>query len=299
MLDFADLADLLAASEEDYRAQPQPFELRGVRFDHHPEPALMGVVNLSADSWYRESVCLSVEAAIRRGKRLLEEGAAIIDVGAESTLLAAERVPGATQRDGVTPVIRALAGEGALVSLETYLPEVARAGLEAGAAVLNLTAGAGTGEFYELAAAFDAGVVICHVQGETVRDVTEFSLARDHTAVLETYFAREIAAARSAGVKRIWIDPGLGFYYENLQDSAERVRYQMKTFLEGFRLRKLGWPVCQALPHAFEYFEDEVRCAEPFFAVLAALGKTDLLRTHEVSRVRGVLRTLGAWMDPT
>ena len=69
----------------------------------------------------------------------------------------------------------------------------------------------------------------------------------------------------------------------------------MTTFLNTFRLRALGFPVCHALPHAFEYFGDEVRCAEPFFAVLAALGKTDLFRTHEVPRVRAVLDTLKSW----
>ena len=74
-----------------------------------------------------------------------------------------------------------------------------------------------------------------------------------------------------------------------------RIRYQMKTFLNAFRLRKLGWPVCNALPHAVECFGDEVRSAEPFFSVLAALGRTDLFRTHEVPRVRAVLQTLGLY----
>jgi hypothetical protein len=60
-------------------------------------------------------------------------------------------------------------------------------------------------------------------------------------------------------------------------------------------LRTLGFPVCHALPHAFEYFRDEVRSAEAFFAVLAMLGKTDLFRTHEVSRIRAVLETLRAF----
>jgi hypothetical protein len=66
----------------------------------------------------------------------------------------------------------------------------------------------------------------------------------------------------------------------------------MSVFLNTFRLRKLGWPICHALPHAFEYFGEEVRCAEPFFCVLAALGKTDLFRTHEVPRIRAVLETM-------
>jgi hypothetical protein len=57
-------------------------------------------------------------------------------------------------------------------------------------------------------------------------------------------------------------------------------------------LRSLGFPICHALPHAFEYFREEVRSAEPFFAVLAALGKTDLFRTHEVQKTKAVLDTL-------
>ena len=109
---------------------------------------------------------------------------------------------------------------------------------------------------------------------------------------LYKFFARQIEAATKAGVSRIWIDPGLGFYYRNLQDSGARIRHQMEVFLNSFRLRQLGWPVCQALPHAFECFEEEVRVAEPFFAVLALLGQASLLRTHEVAKVRGVLRTM-------
>src|SRR5205085_10597020 len=106
------------------------------------------------------------------------------------------------------------------------------------------------------------------------------------------YFARQIESAGKNGLERILIDPGLGFYYRNLQDSAVRVRHQMTVFLNTFRLRALGFPVCHALPHAFEYFAEEVRSAEPFFAVLAALGKTDLFRTHEVPKTKAVLDVL-------
>jgi dihydropteroate synthase len=109
---------------------------------------------------------------------------------------------------------------------------------------------------------------------------------------MREYFAGQIELASRNGVKKICLDPGLGFYYRNMQDSSLRVRHQMTVFLSSFRLRTLGYPICHALPHAFEFFRDEVRCAEPFFAVLAALGKTDLFRTHEVPRTRAVLETL-------
>jgi dihydropteroate synthase len=110
--------------------------------------------------------------------------------------------------------------------------------------------------------------------------------------MMRDYFARQIEIAQRNGVEKIFMDPGLGFYYRNLQDSAVRVRHQMNVFLNTFRLRALGFPICHALPHAFEYFSEEVRCAEPFFAVLAALGKTDLFRTHEVPRIKAVLDTM-------
>ena len=181
------------------------------------------------------------------------------------------------------------------MSVETYDLAVTRACLEAGANVLNLTGNNASEEMFRLCAAHGAAVIICYVQGENVRAVSDFDFSADTTALMREYFARQIDLATKAGVTRIFIDPGLGFYYRNLQDSAVRVRHQMSVFLNTFRLRALGFPVCHALPHAFEFFREEVRSAEPFFAVLAALGKTDLFRTHEVPRTRAVLETMGVF----
>jgi dihydropteroate synthase len=292
MLRLEDLAELAHTHADALKAEVASFTLRGRRFGGSPRPHLMGVVNLSADSWYRESVVLNAEAAVRRGRRLALEGADLVDLGAESTLLHAARVGADAQKSALLPVVRELAQEGVLVSVETYQPEVTRAALEAGAAVINLTGVRGSAEHYRMVADHDAGVIICYVAGDHVRAVGDLDLTADHTEVLREHFAREIDLAVSCGVERIWIDPGMGFYYKNLGDSAARVRYQMRTFLQTFRLRTLGWPTCHALPHAFEYFEEEVRVAEGFFAVLAVLGRTDLLRTHEVAKVRGVVRTM-------
>jgi len=287
---------MLAALHETYRdlaALPvSDFALGAHRFDFAKGPYLMGVVNMSADSWYRESVVLNAEAAVRRGRVLHEQGAAIIDVGAESTLAHAAQVDGAAQAGALIPVVRELASAGICVSVETYHPSVTTACLKAGAKILNLTGTANCEEIFREVADFDAGVIICFVQGDNVREVGDLDLGRDPIATLHDFFARQIEAATNAGVSRIWIDPGLGFYYRNLQDSGARIRHQMHIFLNSFRLRSLGWPVCHALPHAFECFEEEVRVAEPFFAVLALLGQASLLRTHEIAKVRGVLRAM-------
>ncbi len=292
MLNLEALSQLLENNRTAAQTRVKEFAIGEHPFPFNSHPAIMGVINLSPDSWYRESVCLTPDAAVRRGNVLRAQGAAIIDLGAESTLTHASRAGDVNQITKFVPVIRALRAADVLVSVETYLPEVARAALEAGANVLNLTGTDQAEEMFRMAAAHDAGVILCYVQGANVREVGDFEFGADPIAAMREHFERRIDLALKNGVEKILIDPGLGFYYRNLQDSALRVRHQMTVFLNTFRLRTLGFPVCHALPHAFEYFGEEVRSAEPFFAVLAALGKTDLFRTHEVPRIKAVLDTL-------
>jgi len=295
VLKLEQLAGLLEQNRAAASARMREFSIGGKRFNFNSQPAVMGVVNLSPDSWYRESVCLTAAAAVRRGKVLAAQGADIVDIGAESTLAHAARVGDPAQTGKLLPVIKELRAARIPVSVETYSPKVTRAALEADANVLNLTGTAGSREMFKMVAAHDAAVIVCFVQGKNVREVGDFDLSADPIPMMRDYFSRQIEIARRAGVEKIILDPGLGFYYRNLQDSAVRVRHQMNIFLNTFRLRELGFPICHALPHAFEYFHEEVRCAEPFFAVLAALGKTDLFRTHEVPRIRAVLETMKAW----
>lgn len=264
-------------------------------FHFNTQPVIMGVVNLSSESWYRESVCLNAEMAIQRSRVLRAQGADIIDIGAESTLAYAQRIESSNQNSQLLPVLAALKNEGILTSVETYYPTVVDACLKAGANLINLTGTDHHSEIYRQIAEYDAGVIICYVQGKNVREVENFDWGLDPIDLMYDYFAREIELATQLGVQKIFIDAGLGFYYKNLQDSAVRIRFQMQSFLNSFRLRRLGFPVCNALPHAFEYFGEEVRSAEAFFAILAALGKTDLFRTHEVPKIKAVLNTMAVF----
>ena len=295
MLNLETLAEIANQNQEDLQLQVAEFVVGPGEVDVGIAPQLMGVINMSDDSWYRESICLNTESAIERGKALSTQGASIIDVGAESTLPEAQVLDAHSQLDKVLPVVEALAHSAIAVSVETYDLEVVRQSLKAGAAVINLTGKRGSSAIYSEVASANAAVIICFVQGENVREVEQLKLDEDPVPLLEDYFAREIKKAQAEGVDKIFIDPGLGFYYSNLNDGEQRVRRQMSVFLNTFRLRKLGWPVCHALPHAFDYFGEEVRSAEAFFAVLASLGKTSLFRTHEIPRVKAVLDTLQAY----
>ena len=256
--------------------------------------ALMATVNLSQDSTYRESIAVSTEAAIRKSRVYFAQGADLIDIGAESSTAKASRVIAQDQITQLVPVIEQLTADSIPVSAETYEPEVVKACLSAGAKVLNFTGAANEEEILDLASEFDATVILCYVGGANVREITNLELDQDPIPGLQDYFAKRIDTALKHGVKNIVIDPGMGFYYGNLVDPVTRVRHQTSVILNSFRLRELGYPICQALPHAFNLFEDEFRTAESFFAVVAALGGVNLLRTHEIARVNAVLRAIGS-----
>lgn len=293
MLSLSSLA-ALAADHADELDQPvAPLRIGEKAYDTDTTPVIMGTVNLSRDSTYRESVAINGESAIRKARVMAAQGAHFIDIGAESSTAKAVRVTADDQIAALVPVIEQLTADGIDVSAETYEPKVVRACLAAGAKVLNLTGSANQAEMFELAAEFDATVILCHVRGDNVRDITDVTLDADPFPGIREHFAARIALAYSAGVDRIAIDPGMGFYYGNLVTPTVRVQHQTHVLLNGFRLRALGLPICNALPHAFDLFEDEFRTAEGFFAVLASLGGTGIYRTHEVARVAAVLSAMG------
>jgi dihydropteroate synthase len=293
VLDISAISEILRRYGDDVGAPVRGFEIGGRAFDFTRERALMGVINLSPDSWYSESICTSEPEAVARGIALAEGGADFVDVGAESTLPHAARVAPAEQIARMTPVVEALAARGILVSVESYHPEVLEACARAGAKVFNLTGMREEREVLKLARRFEAAVVFCYVQGESPRQVGDFTFAENMIGELEDYFRERTSHAAARGVHRCIIDPGLGFYYENLQDGRLRVNHQINTFLHTFRLHRLGFPTMNILPHAPEVFgADHRRAAEPFFAVLALLAGTHLIRTHEldvVARVRAVM----------
>jgi len=293
VLDYQVLSALLATYRDALGKPVRTFSLGGRRFDFNRYRYLVGVINLSTDSWYRDSVCATTEAAIARAEMLHTDGADIIDIGAESTLPHARQADIQQQLDRLLPVVEALKARRFLVSVESYYPEVLEACANLGADIFNLTGTLYGEDIFKLAAAYSTAVILCYVQGPTVRQVGEFRLHDDMMAEIGRYFRDLTAQAERWGVTKCFLDPGLGFYYRNLQDSRVRVNYQLNTFLHCFRLHALGYPTFNILPHAPDIFlEDERRAAEPFFSVLALLGGTHVIRSHEVRTVHRIRQVM-------
>jgi len=258
----------------------------------------MGVINLSRDSSYRESIALSLEQAVRRAKKMVLDGARVIDIGAESTGVGTERVDAGGQTSLLLPLVRALSAEGILCSVDTYLPEVAEAGLIAGAGIVNLTGRITDRAFYRMVARHEAGVILCYTPGPHGRSETDPPSREELVGEQLAYLGEMAALAASEGVERIWVDPGMGVgYYHALPDGPRRIRHQVEATLTAFRFRELGWPVCVTLASPVAMFGEEVRSAETLFATLAMLSKVNLIRSHEAGRVQPVIDTQDIRLD--
>jgi dihydropteroate synthase len=299
VLDYHTLSEVFATYRQALDIPVRTFSIGGRFFDFNRYRALVGVINLSTDSWYRESVCATTEEAIRRAEMLARDGADLIDIGAESTLPQARRADVKQQLDRLLPVVEALKARNLLVSVESYYPEVFEICAKAGADVFNLTGMREAADVFKLAVQYDVAVILCYVQGDTVREVSDLRLYPDMIARIRDAFRAVLARAEQVGLTKCFIDPGLGFYYNNLQDSRRRIQYQLNTFMQSFRLHELGYPTFNILPHAPEIFlDDERRAAEPFFSVLAMLGGTHVIRSHEVRtvhRIRQVMDLYQPW----
>ena len=294
MITLADLAALSEQYGDAWSAPVEPVVLdspAGEVVIGDGPVTLMGCVNLSRDSTYRESVATGPDDAVRKGRIQAAQGAAIIDLGAESSNAQAARVSPEDQVKALVPVVEQLATE-AVVSVETYEPTVVAACLDAGARILNMTGREHEDAMLTLAAEYHAAVVMCFGETANVREASDVPPDADPMPVLLDHFGPRIDRARALGADKVVVDPGMGFHYGNLVEPMTRSRHQARVLTQTFRLRPLGAPVCNVVPHTYDIFGDEFRKAEGFYGVLAALGGTHLLRIHEVAHLRVVLRAL-------
>jgi dihydropteroate synthase len=179
-----------------------------------PDKSVMGVVNVTPDSFSDGGDFLAHDRAIEHGRALIAAGAAIVDIGGESTRPGAEPVALDEELRRVLPVVEALAGDGAVpVSIDTSKAAVAAAALLAGATIVNdVTAGLGDPDLFGIVADADAALVVMHMQGDprTMQVAPHYD---DVTREVVDQLIGRLDAARSAGVRAdaLIVDPGIGF----------------------------------------------------------------------------------------
>lgn len=198
----------------------------------------MGVLNVTPDSFSDPGRYLDTEAAVARALEMQREGAAIIDIGGESTRPGAALVPVEIECERILPVIRKLKGRlQCPISVDTRKAAVAQRALEAGAAIVNdVSAMTFDPEMAALVTRYRAAVVLMHMRGEpaTMQTLAEYD---DVVGEVCGYLAQRVAAARAAGIakSRIIVDPGIGF--------AKKTSHNLRLLACMSRFCQLGYPV--------------------------------------------------------
>jgi dihydropteroate synthase len=253
-------------------------------------PCVMGIVNVTSDSFSGDGR-LNRDAAISRARRMLADGAAVVDIGGESTRPRAEPVDEAEELRRVVPIVETLAAEGACVSIDTMKPAVMRAALAAGASMVNDVRALQEEGALDAVAQTRAAVCLMHMQGAP-RTMQAAPAYGDVVSEIRAFLRRRASACMDAGIAsdRIVVDPGFGF--------GKTVAHNLALLRDLPAIAALGFPVLAGLSRkstlgAITGRDVGERLAASVASALAAAARgARILRVHDV---RETVDALAVW----
>ncbi len=260
-------------------------------------PVIMGILNVTPDSFSDGGACASTELAVAQAEAMAQAGASIIDVGGESTRPGATPISADAELSRVLPVIAALQRRGlpAAISIDTHKAAVAQAALDAGAHIVNDVSALGDPNMGAVVAQADAFVVLMHRQGnpQTMQLNPTYSDVKTNVRqALEMAIDRACLCGISAA--RIWLDPGLGFgktFEHNitlLKNLGHLAALGHPIVLGASRKRFLGSITGQSVPHRRD-LATAVTCA-----LMTQKAAAQIFRVHNVPATREALAVVGA-----
>lgn len=256
------------------------------RFIDLSAPKVMGILNVTSDSFYEGSRLPTVADVLQRAETMVLEGADFLDVGGYSSRPGATDISESEELKRVIPVIEALRKKlpDVMISIDTFRSEVAQAALYAGADMINdITGGNGDSNMYSVAAHAKAPYVLMHMRGtpQTMKHETEYD---DLVGEMINYFHARLDRLKQAGVKDVIIDPGFGFAktikqsFELLQN-LQRFRILEKPLLVGLSRKSMIWRTLETTPeHALN--------GTSVVNTIALLKGASILRVHDVRAAR-------------
>ncbi|MXS21839.1 dihydropteroate synthase [Pseudomonas oryzihabitans] len=257
-------------------------------------PKVMGILNVTPDSFSDGGRYTAVENALRHAERMVNAGAAIIDVGGESTRPGAPVVSEAEELDRVIPVVEAIARElDVVISLDTSTPAVMREGARAGAGLINDVRSLRRSGALEAAAASDLAICLMHMQGEP-STMQQAPVYTDVAGEVGAFLAEQVRRCEAAGIarERLVLDPGYGF--------AKTLEHNLELFKRQAELLAFGLPLLvgvsrKSMIGAVTGQPVEGRLAGGLaLAALALVKGAQILRVHDVAETVDVVKMITA-----
>ena len=257
------------------------------------KPLVMGILNVTPDSFSDGGDFLEVSEAVKQAKAMTSDGAAIIDIGAESSRPGSEKITAEEEIKRIIPVVDALNKELNIhLSVDTYKPEVAKACLESGAKIINDITGLQNQEMRKVVSEYDATCVIMHMQGEpkTMQEDPNYKNVIDEIML---FFEKQIELAKKDGITKIILDPGIGF--------GKTLEHNLLILRELAAFKKFGYPLLigtsrksfiQAIIGATEPKERKV--GNIVSNTLALMNGADILRVHDVQDTKETIEMVKA-----
>ncbi len=294
---------VLAAVRAFEAEELEPLDCAGTRLALRERTLVMGVLNLTPDSFSGDGLGGDLEAAAEQAAGFVAAGADILDVGGESTRPGSEGVSVDDELERVLPVVEALAGEfDCVVSIDTSKPEVARLAVAAGAGMINDVYGLRADGMIEAVADTGAAACIMHMQG-TPRDMQQSPYYDDLMTELHGFLGERVDAAVAGGVRRsqLVVDPGFGF--------GKTVAHNLEMLRRLRELRSLGLGILigtsrkSTIGKVLELPVEERLMGTAATCAVAIANGADIIRVHDVSEMTQVARMTDAimrgWRDET
>lgn len=261
-------------------------------------PVVMGIINTTPDSFYKGSLANAEHEILSMAKKMVDEGAAILDIGGQSTRPGSKRVDINEEMKRVIPAIKMIRSSlpGIIISIDTYQSEVAKAAVDAGADIINdISAGGMDKTMIKTVAALKIPYICMHMQGtpETMhKDPVYTNVVKE---VLD-FFTRKIDECRQAGIKDIIIDPGFGF--------GKTISHNFSLLKELHVFSMLGKPVLAGLSRKSTIYRtlgispEESLNGTTVLNTLAIENGASILRVHDVKPTVEVIALMNAYKKP-
>jgi dihydropteroate synthase len=235
---------------------------------------VMAVINLSPESKNAHSIARTPGEALDMARRYRDAGVSIIDLGGQSSHIDNPTIAANDELARLLPALELLVGDGALVSVDTWKPEVARACVEEGAVLVNDTGGLADPEMRRVLADSGAAGIVMYVEGANPHDVGEIMISENKAGITAEWLRERLAELAREGIDRVIVDPGIAVNYRG--DYGAYTRMQLEVIRSLDELRRLGKPILVPIPRKRE----DHRVAA--YITMALEYGADIIRVHDV-----------------